>query len=80
MDGTEKLQAACNDMQKRQLEEAFKELTDREAKILELRYGLVDGKPRTLEEIADIFGVTMERVRQVEAKAIKKLRKRKISQ
>lgn len=80
MDGTEKLQAACNDMQKRQLEEAFKELTDREAKILELRYGLVDGKPRTLEEVADIFGVTRERVRQVEAKAIKKLRKRKISQ
>ena len=53
------------------------ELTDRERRVLELRYGLIDNHPRTLEEVGKVFGVTRERIRQIEAKAIKKLRTRK---
>jgi len=49
-------------------------LTDREKKILVLRFGVTDGCPRTLEEVGNIFKVTRERVRQIEAKALKKLR------
>ena len=49
-------------------------MTDREARVLELRYGLLDNHPRTLEEVGKEFGVTRERIRQIEAKAIKKLR------
>ena len=51
------------------------QLTQREAKILEFRYGLADGDPHTLKETGDKFGLTRERIRQIEAKAIKKLRK-----
>jgi len=49
-------------------------LTDREKKILDLRFGIADGSPRTLEEVGNIFKVTRERVRQIEAKALRKLR------
>jgi RNA polymerase primary sigma factor len=56
------------------LEEALAALTKREEKVLRLRFGLGDGCPRTLEEVGQIFNITRERVRQIEAKALKKLR------
>lgn len=62
---------------KDELNEVMLELTDRERRVLELRYGLLDNHPRTLEEVGKEFGVTRERIRQIEAKAIKKLRTRK---
>lgn len=61
---------------KKQLKEALKELNDREQKVLELRFGLEDGIARTLEEVGQEFNVTRERIRQIEAKALKKLRER----
>lgn len=59
---------------KEQLEEVMKTLTPREAKVLKLRFGLEDGKARTLEEVGKEFMVTRERIRQIEAKALRKLR------
>ena len=58
---------------KEQLNEVLGTLTDREQKVLRLRYGLDDGKPRTLEEVGREFSVTRERIRQIEAKAMRKL-------
>lgn len=59
---------------KEQLDEVLGTLTDREAKVLRLRFGLDDGRPRTLEEVGQRFQVTRERIRQIEAKALRKLR------
>ena len=59
---------------KDELYAVMKDLTDREEKVLRLRYGLDDNKPRTLEEVGKEFGVTRERIRQIEANAIRKLR------
>ncbi|MCR5074550.1 MAG: sigma-70 family RNA polymerase sigma factor, partial [Ruminococcus sp.] len=59
---------------KEQLNEVLATLTDREAKVLKLRFGLEDGKARTLEEVGQRFDVTRERIRQIEAKALRKLR------
>ena len=61
-------------MLKEQMDEVLATLTDREQKVLTLRFGIGDGYPRTLEEVGKIFNVTRERVRQIEAKALKKLR------
>jgi RNA polymerase primary sigma factor len=57
-----------------QLEAVLSTLADRERRVVELRYGLVDGRPRTLEEIGRLFGVTRERIRQIEHKTLRKLR------
>ncbi|HKL47465.1 MAG TPA: RNA polymerase sigma factor RpoD [Candidatus Izemoplasmatales bacterium] len=62
------------EMLKRELNAALATLTDREEKVLRMRFGLLDGKPRTLEEVGKEFDVTRERIRQIESKAIKKLR------
>ena len=59
---------------KEELDNILKDLTDREERVLRLRYGLDDNRPRTLEEVGREFGVTRERIRQIEAKAIKKLK------
>ncbi len=66
--------AASHTLLKEQLEEVLSSLTDREAKVLRLRFGLADGRPRTLEEVGQEFAVTRERIRQIEAKALRKLR------
>jgi RNA polymerase primary sigma factor len=59
---------------KEKLSDAFKSLTERERKILEMRFGLMDGNSHTLEEIGNLYQVTRERIRQLEAKALRKLR------
>jgi len=61
-------------MLKEQMDDVLETLTEREQKVLTLRFGIGDGYPRTLEEVGKIFNVTRERVRQIEAKALKKLR------
>jgi RNA polymerase primary sigma factor len=67
-------EAASFMMLKEQLEEVLESLTPREEKVLRLRFGLDDGRARTLEEVGQVFGVTRERIRQIEAKALRKLR------
>ncbi|MGI6364696.1 MAG: RNA polymerase sigma factor RpoD [Bacillota bacterium] len=66
--------AAAFELLKEQLEDVLHTLTEREEKVLRLRFGLDDGKPRTLEEVGKKFNVTRERIRQIEAKALRKLR------
>ncbi len=67
-------EAASFQMLKEQLEDVLDTLTPREEKVLRLRFGLDDGRSRTLEEVGQVFGVTRERIRQIEAKALRKLR------
>ena len=67
-------EAASQTLLKEQLADVLKTLTPREEKVLRLRFGLEDGRPRTLEEVGKEFNVTRERIRQIEAKALRKLR------
>ena len=67
---------ASRELLKDEINAVLSTLTDREKKVLELRFGLIDGKTRTLEEVGREFNVTRERIRQIEAKAIRKLRSR----
>jgi len=68
------MDAAAREMLRDQVQSALAFLTDREREVLELRYGLIDGKDHTLEEVGKYFHVTRERIRQIEAKALRKLR------
>jgi RNA polymerase primary sigma factor len=68
------MDAAAREMLREQVQSALAGLTDREREVLELRYGLIDGKDHTLEEVGQHFNVTRERIRQIEAKALRKLR------
>jgi RNA polymerase primary sigma factor len=70
----EPTEQAGRELLKEELESVLASLSRREAQVLELRYGLVDGRPHTLEEVGDKFGVTRERIRQIETKAIRRLR------
>ena len=65
---------ATNELLKQEIGEVLLTLTEREEKVIKLRFGLEDGKSRTLEEVGQMFGVTRERIRQIEAKALRKLR------
>ena len=65
---------ATNEMLKDEIADVLSTLTEREEKVIRLRFGLEDGKSRTLEEVGQMFGVTRERIRQIEAKALRKLR------
>lgn len=73
-DATSPADHAAYEMMKKQLENVLDTLTDREENVLRLRFGLDDGRTRTLEEVGRVFGVTRERIRQIEAKALRKLR------
>uniref|UniRef100_A0A7C1K3D5 RNA polymerase sigma factor SigA n=1 Tax=Thermomicrobium roseum TaxID=500 RepID=A0A7C1K3D5_THERO len=68
------IEVASQQLLRQQLEEALSRLTERERRIIVLRYGLEDGQFRTLEEVGREFGITRERIRQIEAKALRKLR------
>lgn len=70
----EPMDAAAREMLRQQVQNALGALTERERQVLELRFGLIDGKDHTLEEVSRYFNVTRERIRQIEAKALRKLR------
>ena len=67
-------EAAANQLLRREIEDALNKLTPREREVIRMRFGLEDGTPRTLEEVGRYFKVTRERIRQIEAKALKKLK------
>jgi RNA polymerase primary sigma factor len=73
-DALEPMDAAAREMLREQVKNALAVLSERERQVLELRFGLVDGKDHTLEEVGQHFNVTRERIRQIEAKALRKLR------
>jgi RNA polymerase primary sigma factor len=72
--GVDPLEEAANTLLSGDIEALLRELTGRERRVLELRFGLKDGRPRTLEEVGKEFNVTRERIRQIESKALKRLR------
>jgi RNA polymerase primary sigma factor len=73
-DAPSPIEAAARQMLREQVQRALTSLSDREREVLELRFGLKDGKDHTLEEVSRYFDVTRERIRQIEAKALRKLR------
>ena len=73
-DALEPMDAAAREMLREQVQHALTALSERERQVLELRFGLLDGKDHTLEEVSRHFSVTRERIRQIEAKALRKLR------
>ncbi len=73
-DAPSPIDAAAREMLREQIRQALEGLSDRERQVLELRFGLTDGKDHTLEEVSRYFNVTRERIRQIEAKALRKLR------
>ena len=73
-DALEPMDAAAREMLREQVQSALGALSERERQVLELRFGLIDGKDHTLEEVSRYFNVTRERIRQIEAKALRKLR------
>ena len=73
-DAAAPLDAAAKEILKEQVQDSLSALNERERQVLELRFGLVDGKDHTLEEVSQYFDVTRERIRQIEAKALRKLR------
>jgi RNA polymerase primary sigma factor len=73
-DALEPMDAAAREMLREQVQHALSALSERERQVLELRFGLIDGKDHTLEEVSRYFNVTRERIRQIEAKALRKLR------
>jgi RNA polymerase primary sigma factor len=73
-DAPSPIDAAAREMLRAQIREALDSLVERERQVIELRFGLVDGKDHTLEEVSRYFNVTRERIRQIEAKALRKLR------
>jgi RNA polymerase primary sigma factor len=66
---------AARALLKERLQEVMKDLTEREQKILSMRFGLEDGVTHTLQEVGEVFAVTRERIRQIEAKALERIRK-----
>ncbi|MXV85099.1 sigma-70 family RNA polymerase sigma factor, partial [Candidatus Poribacteria bacterium] len=74
VDSPSPVQEAELNILKEQIQEVLSELNERERKVISLRFGIEDGYPRTLEEVGNIFNVTRERIRQIEAKALRKLR------
>ncbi|RJQ42033.1 MAG: sigma-70 family RNA polymerase sigma factor [Anaerolineaceae bacterium] len=74
IDAIEPMDAAAREMLREQVQSALSALSERERQVLELRFGLLDGKDHTLEEVSNYFNVTRERIRQIEAKALRKLR------
>jgi len=74
VDAPEPMDAAAREMLREQVKNALAVLSDREREVLEMRFGLLDGKDHTLEEVGQYFNVTRERIRQIEAKALRKLR------
>jgi RNA polymerase primary sigma factor len=73
-DALEPMDAAAREMLREQVQHALAALSERERQVIELRFGLIDGKDHTLEEVSRYFNVTRERIRQIEAKALRKLR------
>jgi RNA polymerase primary sigma factor len=73
-DALSPMDAAARQMLREQIRAALTSLADREREVLEMRFGLLDGQDHTLEEVSRFFDVTRERIRQIEAKALRKLR------